>query len=142
MGDILDKLKPWMKQHPKVNHIVVTGHSLGGDVAARVTKLIKADSELASKFKLAVYVNPGMSPYNQDQDWLERLKDPKQKFLLSVGDLVWAGLIDFLDIPGLHSDADWSDDNTTVFGGCLRTMRYSKDTCLVVSSLRKNRLNQ
>jgi len=122
--EILGKLKPWLKEHTEVKHIVVTGHSLGGEVAARVTKLIKNDPELASMFKLAVYVNPGMSPYHQDDDWKTRLEDPKQKFLLSVGDLVWAGLIDFFDIEELHCDGgylrrfrNFLKENTSLFAG-------------------------
>jgi len=117
---IFDKLKEWLTVHTEVKHIVLTGHSLGGEVAARVTKLIKDDKVLANMFKLAVYVNPGMSPYNQDEDWLERLKDPNQKFLLSVGDMVWAGLIDFLETPAVpHA------------GGVLRCLRdlLSEYTC-------------
>merc|ERR1711964_87571 len=43
-----------------------------------------------------------------DEDWLERLKDPKQKFLLSIGDYVWSGLIDFFDVPPQPSDGTWS----------------------------------
>merc|ERR1711964_421490 len=60
-----------------------------------------------AEFKSALYINPAAVTLGEitsavnstltEDAWKERLKDPNQKFILSIGDLVWSGLRGMLD---------------------------------------------
>jgi len=107
-----------------ISSVVFTGHSLGGEVAARLKDkfLGRPGAECGLNFKQAMklmtfiekprslttrgfYVNPAVSPLpNADVAWIRRLKDEDDYVILSVADSVCSGIQRFLSDLTPHAD--------------------------------------
>lgn len=101
------------KNGKKITSVVFTGHSLGGEIAARLKDKFTArmsystlDEEhnvLLQELQVRVgtirgfYFNPFVSPFpNADEAWRRRLQNPDDHLILSVTDSVCAGIQRFL----------------------------------------------
>merc|ERR1712098_1000438 len=94
MGEFLKIVTRWREENSnlKIDEIVVTGHSLGGDIGAEFADMLleSGDDELKQAFKVALLQNPAIQRWVTGlakTRWEKRINNKnKYIFLTTEGD--------------------------------------------------------